>query len=430
MLKNKTMKQRLLEIIKKVLTEQPKKKQCDCGCDECMGAPMLNESKQYVMPISENMRYHLDKKIPIHDNTFRPGSKAHIDLIHETRLLWKKRIIELQGEDKKLFENTDLGRFGVYEGEVVPLDYPMMEIENIPGGLAKNKSLEDIAKHHNIDVNAVKKQLEKGIKTELEHTSNKNIAKEIAMDHIYEDPKYYDKLKKIEEAQMLDGYEVDFFHTKTNVYANIEIPSENPTFEDDIQIKGTGKTEEEAFEDLQQNYENYKKTRINEAELGNIITINPESFPNFEFPYGTEGKIVDISKADYASDDLVYTVKLKYIDSQGDEQNILDIEKSNQYLDEAEKKKQPALGKPKRGGSKKFYVYVKDPRTKRIKKVSFGMAGGGLRAKLNNSKARSAFSKRHNCPQKKDRTKASYWSCRLPRYAKLLGFKTTFSGYW
>ena len=95
-----------------------------------------------------------------------------------------------------------------------------------------------------------------------------------------------------------------------------------------------------------------------------------------------------------------------------------------------EEKKQPALGKPKRGGSKKFYVYVKDPKTKRIKKVSFGMAGGGLRAKLNNPKARKAFSARHNCPQKKDRTKASYWSCRLPRYAKLLGFKTTFSGYW
>ncbi len=56
------------------------------------------------------------------------------------------------------------------------------------------------------------------------------------------------------EASMLDKYEVDFFHTKANVYANIEIPSENPTFEDDIQIKGTGKTEKEAFEDLKQNY--------------------------------------------------------------------------------------------------------------------------------------------------------------------------------
>ena len=100
-----------------------------------------------------------------------------------------------------------------------------------------------------------------------------------------------------------------------------------------------------------------------------------------------------------------------------------------EVLNEADKK-QPALGKPKRGGSKKFYVYIKNPKTKKIKKVSFGMAGGGLRAKLNNPKARAAFSKRHNCPQKKDRTTSSYWSCRLPRYAKLLGFKTSFSGYW
>jgi len=99
-------------------------------------------------------------------------------------------------------------------------------------------------------------------------------------------------------------------------------------------------------------------------------------------------------------------------------------------LDEADKKKKnPPLGKPKRGGSKKFYVYVRDPKTKRIKKVSFGDTTG-LRAKLNNPKARQAFSKRHDCPNKKDRTKASYWSCRLPRYAKLLGFKTSFSGYW
>jgi hypothetical protein len=110
----------------------------------------------------------------------------------------------------------------------------------------------------------------------------------------------------------------------------------------------------------------------------------------------------------------------------------LDLPLTEEFLNEVleEKIKSPALNKPKRGGSKKFYVYVRDPKTKRVKKVSFGMAGGALRAKLDNPKARQAFSKRHNCPQKKDRTKASYWSCRLPRYAKALGFKTTFSGYW
>ena len=214
------MKQQLIETIKKALLA----KKCDCG------APMLNESKQYTYPITEAMRYHLDNNIQIHDNIFRPGSEAHVELIAETRVLWEKEIIALQDTDKRLFENTDLGRFGLYEGQKVPLDLPIMEM-------------------------------------------------------------------------------------------------------------------------------------VNEEEL-------------------------------------------------------------------EEEKKQPALGKPKRGGSKKFYVYVKDPKTKRVKKVSFGMAGGGLRAKLNNPKARQAFSKRHNCPQKKDRTKASYWSCRLPRYARLLGFKTTFSGYW
>ncbi len=99
-----------------------------------------------------------------------------------------------------------------------------------------------------------------------------------------------------------------------------------------------------------------------------------------------------------------------------------------ELMSEVDKKKNPPIGKPKRGGSKKFYVYVRKPGGK-IKKVSFGDTTG-LRAKLNNPAARRAFAARHDCKNKKDRTKASYWSCRLPRYAKLLGFKTTFSGYW
>ena len=97
-------------------------------------------------------------------------------------------------------------------------------------------------------------------------------------------------------------------------------------------------------------------------------------------------------------------------------------------IEEAEdKKKTPPIGKPKRGGSKKFYVYVRDKG--KIKKVSFGDTSG-LSAKISNPKARQAFAKRHDCANKKDRTKASYWSCRLPRYAKLLGLKSSFSGFW
>jgi hypothetical protein len=86
------------------------------------------------------------------------------------------------------------------------------------------------------------------------------------------------------------------------------------------------------------------------------------------------------------------------------------------------------LNKPKRGGAKKFYVYVKTPGGG-IKKVSFGDTTG-LKAKINNPKARKAFAARHKCAQKKDKTQAGYWACRLPRYAKLLGMKTTFGGFW
>ena len=94
--------------------------------------------------------------------------------------------------------------------------------------------------------------------------------------------------------------------------------------------------------------------------------------------------------------------------------------------EEAKKK----LNKPMRdsSGGKAYKVYVKDPKTKKVKTVRFG--SGGLRAKINDKKARNAFAKRHKCAQKKDKTKAGYWSCRLPRYAKLLGLKSNFGGFW
>lgn len=93
-------------------------------------------------------------------------------------------------------------------------------------------------------------------------------------------------------------------------------------------------------------------------------------------------------------------------------------------LREAEYKgKKVELNKPKRGGSKKFYVYVRDPKSGNIRKVSFGAksGGGNLAVKLKDPKARKAFSDRHNCPEKTDKTTAGYWSCALPRFAKSLG---------
>jgi hypothetical protein len=101
----------------------------------------------------------------------------------------------------------------------------------------------------------------------------------------------------------------------------------------------------------------------------------------------------------------------------------------NMSMREAEfRGKDVPLNKPKRGGSKAYYVYVRDPKTKKIKKVSFG--SGGLRAKIKNKEARNAFAARHNCKNKKDRTKAGYWSCNLPRYAPALGLGAKMNTFW
>lgn len=68
------------------------------------------------------------------------------------------------------------------------------------------------------------------------------------------------------------------------------------------------------------------------------------------------------------------------------------------------------LGKPMRGDVKKFKVYVRDPKTKNIKKVNFG--DPNMRIKKSNPARRRSFRARHNCANPGPRTKARYWSCR------------------
>jgi len=224
-------KTRLRKLIKEVYHHVTEEK-CSCGCNTCENVGnagvILNESIAPREILSENLRYHVENKLPLTENTFRYGSKSFLNLWAEARSLYLREVIHVNDDDKEILEETDLGNYGMYEGKKVPLDLPMLEEE------------------------------------------------------------------ELEEAE--------------------------------------------------------------------------------------------------------------------------------------DKKKTPPIGKPKRGGSKKFYVYVRKPGGG-IKKVSFGDTTG-LSAKINNPEARRAFAKRHDCANKKDRTKASYWSCRLPRYAKLLGLKSSFSGFW
>ena len=87
------------------------------------------------------------------------------------------------------------------------------------------------------------------------------------------------------------------------------------------------------------------------------------------------------------------------------------IEENDEHVEEAEYQgRNVKLNKPMRGDVKKFKVFVKDPKTKNVKKVNFG--DPNMRIKKSNPARRRSFRARHNCSNPGPRTKARYWSCR------------------
>lgn len=68
-------------------------------------------------------------------------------------------------------------------------------------GVAKTMTARQIAKKHKVPFAQISSQLRQGQKIEKEHTKDKNTALKIAMDHVFEKPDYYTKLKKYVESK-------------------------------------------------------------------------------------------------------------------------------------------------------------------------------------------------------------------------------------
>jgi hypothetical protein len=137
--------------------------------------------------------------------------------------------------------------------------------------------------------------------------------------------------------------------------------------------------------------------------------------------YDKEFIETDIGKTAIVDGEIVY---LDYPYEEEEDSNveyeiqITDCCRINEAKSKSKKKndKKP-LNKPMRdsSGSSKYKVYVKDPKTGNIKTVRFGAKG--MTVGINNPKRVKSFVARHRCKtHAKDKTKAAYWSCRLPRY--------------
>lgn len=104
--------------------------------------------------------------------------------------------------------------------------------ERDPKGPTKSyKSINELAKKHDVSVDFIETQLKSGIKVEKEHTSSDSQAKVIASQHLDEDPNYYIKLKKIEAKKTNESisFEIGSGHNSARKQARIrKLAKDNP----------------------------------------------------------------------------------------------------------------------------------------------------------------------------------------------------------
>ena len=470
---------RLKSLIKEVLS-QPKKKDCGCGCNDCGGkAPILTEGKVKHL-ISEGLQYHMDKKISLFESVYRIGSEKHLELIREARALWIRGIIEVSDDDKGLLE-THLGHFGLYEGVEVPLDLPMVNEEVDEEGFS-DKIIISIIKPEEVsrlskvlNSNNIPFKTEKlGKVTMFKFKSYDDIDKVealISRNRIDIDEGFYSSPSDLEDSglnvilkdqihanKLQDALEDSglygewnpregyfFFPEKEDGYDQLEMAIQE--LMDDYNIQGyiEGVFEESLNENNLLRQTNLSSEEYQKAKKLKGFNADDYTFSSDNNLYVKKSSLKEAAvDYDFSKEELIRVIKQLKRGASTEVGMIKAFEKAlgreltddeirGFKLNEAKKKnkskkKDPPLNKPKRGGSKAYYVYVRDPKTKKIKKVSFG--SGGLRAKIKNKEARNAFAARHNCKNKKDRTKAGYWSCNLPRYADQLGLGSKMNTFW
>jgi len=429
---------------------------CNCGCGTCDKSQKgitLNESVASKQILSEGLQYHINHKIPLTEHVYRAGSSAYFNLWAEARALYARNILEVKNtDDLEILNETDLGHFGIiYEIEVgdqvkASKEYGGLsgEVVDVRGSFIVVKTKEGNKSYHESDLEVLNK---KGKKVPLDFPIELNeqmgIYDEIAN---MEFGMGYDQLGDNEKEWVRD--EID--NMKMNKIAIFDGPdgmvdvyktSEGYYFQTD-DYDGEASNAKEAAKWLKDNgfvrlqAGSLDKGKMPDKYIGNdniVYLKTKEDSRGAHYNLYYKGHDIDVGGRRFGSEKELESFAKNYILS-NQMYNKLKYEKPKalpEPVNEAKKKKDNRpLGKPMRSssGGKAYKVYVRDPKTGNIKTVRFG--SGGLRAKINDPKARQAFAKRHKCSQKKDRTKASYWSCRLPRYAKLLGLKSNFSGFW
>ncbi len=421
---------------------------CDCGCGTCdtKSKLTLNENLAPKEILSEGLKFHLDNNRPLTENVYRAGSEEYFNVWSEARSLYSRGIINVTEDDKEILTETNLGEFGIVEGMKVPLDFPMEDEvkENIKEDITPQE-IEYYALHSDLLSNLSKALDDKDFneKYRVLKTLLKDRPKRLeALDYFFKvlNPSKEREELPVAEAKNNKSVVNEEFPGKGEIVKAKDLNYDMLDYFNRMNIKLLINTKSKKnikgsvgimFNDLVFNGDDIDKKDIVSVEILESVVTEAKTFKKGDKLKikSKNGKEFDVIFDRYLAQNGMAFGKFK------DEYGEFDVKpfSLDTIIDESlteDKKSNKKLNKPMRdsSGGKAYKVYVKDPKTKKIKTVRFG--SGGLKAKINNKKARTAFAKRHDCANKKDKTKAGYWSCRLPRYAKLLGLKSSFSGFW
>lgn len=76
--------------------------------------------------ITEGFAYHINNNIKFDDNIYRPGTQEFFGVINEARKMYNAGLYDATDEEIELFE-SDIGSYDYFDGETVPLDFPMWD---------------------------------------------------------------------------------------------------------------------------------------------------------------------------------------------------------------------------------------------------------------------------------------------------------------
>jgi hypothetical protein len=470
------IKENIKNIIKEIISQQniQSKKLCNCGCGGCDANNTniqlsLNEDKIPRSTISEGLNWYITKQKPLTEQLYRAGSQKYFDLWKEARALYSRNLLEIQNlNDLEIITETNLGEFGIiYEieiGDKVVADKEYGgakgEVVDIRGSFIVVKTKEGNESYHESDLKILNKEgkkvpLDFPMLDEAEYDFNINKIWDFIESRPFNNPNYMPKFSIAKEIWDEWGDE------EKQLYNNFQ-------WED----KYNGQLHRKEIANLQRRKNYDSLAGINEAEFK--LLKNGDKYLGYsaseqiyyvkDFKTGRKIKYTENAMAQlYGSDwkeqidesknesfkkgdtvydkhtkaklkvtrivkDRIYTVPFNFPGRAEEWYKAEDLQ-TKSFFTESKNENKP-LNKPMRdsSGGKAYKVYVRDPKTKKIKTVRFG--SGGLRAKLDNPKARKAFAARHKCGQGEEKTSPKWWSCRIGRYSKLLGFKSNFTGFW